>query len=373
VSDVDPFSGILVAPNDLLIEGAEVEVRVAVDVLPVPALAEVTVTLLFFTPPLVAVTFAATMQDAPGAKVAPVKMTEVEPAVAVAVPPQVLLSPLGVVTTKPAGKLSVNAKPVIETTLAAGFVMRKLSEVELFTATPAAPKDFAMTGGLATVKFALAVLPVPPFVELTAPVVLVILPDDVPVTFTTRAQVLFTATVPPDSETLPDPAVAVAVPPQVFVSPLGVVTTSPAGSVSVNATPVSAAVFAAGFVIESVSEVVPFSGTADAPKAFAIEGGASTVTEADAVPPVPPCVEVTVLVVLFCVPAVMPVTFTENVQDALAASVAADRLTTFVPAVPVTVPPPQIPLNPLGVETTNPAGKVSVNPTPARTCVVLLF
>jgi hypothetical protein len=373
VSDVELFKGMLAAPNDLVIVGGAVDVRVAFDVLPVPALAEVTVTLLFFTPPVVAVTFAPTRQDAPGAKAAPVRLTDVEPAVAIAVPPQVLLSPLGVVTTKPAGKLSVNATPVIETTLAAGFVMRKLSEVEPFTATLAAPKDFAMTGGLATVRFALAVLPVPPFVELTAPVVLVRLPDAVPVTFTTTVQVLFTATVPPVSDTLPEPAVAVTVPPHEFVRPLGVVTTSPAGSESVNATPVSATVFAGGFVTESVSEVVPFSGTADAPKAFAIEGGASIVTEADAVPPVPPCVEVTTLVVLFCVPAVMPVTFTANVQDELAARVAADRLTALAPEVPVIVPPPQVPVNPLGVETTNPVGKVSVKPTAARLCVVLLF
>jgi hypothetical protein len=363
----------LAAPNDLVIVGGAVEVSVAFDVLPVPAFVEVTVTLLFLTPPVVAVTLTEIAQDAPVAKVAPDKLTEAEPAAAVAVPPQELVSPLGVETTKPAGKASVNATPVSETTFAAGFVIVKLKDVEPFTGTLAAPKDFAITGGLATVRFALAVLPVPPFVELTAPVVLVRLPDVVPVTFTTRVQVLFTATFPPVSETLPDPAVAVAVPPQLFVSPLGVVTTSPAGSVSVNATPVSAAVFAAGFVIESVSEVVPFSGIADAPKAFAMEGGASTVTDADAVPPVPPCVEVTALVVLFCVPAVMPVTFTKNVQDALAASVAADRLTTLAPAVPVIVPPPQLPVNPLGVETTNPVGNVSVKPTPARLCVALLF
>jgi len=34
-------------------------------------------------------------------------------------------------------------------------------------------KDLVMLGGLATVRLALAVLPVPPLVEVTAPVVLV--------------------------------------------------------------------------------------------------------------------------------------------------------------------------------------------------------
>ncbi|HEY2234790.1 MAG TPA: hypothetical protein VGK01_15060, partial [Candidatus Angelobacter sp.] len=67
----------------------------------------------------------------------------------------------------------------------------------------------------------------------------------------------------------------------------------------------------------------------------------------------------------------MPVTFTENVQEALAASDAPDKLITFVPAVAVIVPPPQVPVRPLGVEMTRPAGKVSLNPTPVSVVVVL--
>ena len=50
-------------------------------------------------------------------------------------------------------------------------------------------------------------------------------------------QVVLTATVPPVSETLPEPAVAVGVPEQVFVNPFGVATTNPVGKVSLNATP----------------------------------------------------------------------------------------------------------------------------------------
>ena len=53
--------------------------------------------------------------------------------------------------------------------------------------------------------------------------------------------------------------------------------------------------------------------------ALAIDGGATTLTLAEAVPPVPPSVEVTLPVVLFCCPAAMPVTFTENVQEVLCA------------------------------------------------------
>ena len=50
------------------------------------------------------------------------------------------------------------------------------------------------------------------------------------------------ARVPPERLTLPDPATAVAVPPQVLFNALGVATTSPAGRLSVNAIPFSASV-----------------------------------------------------------------------------------------------------------------------------------
>src|SRR5258707_693429 len=67
--------------------------------------------------------------------------------------------------------------------------------------------------------------------------------------------------------------VVVSVPPQTVVVP--VATDNPAGSVSVNATPVSA-VLALGFVIVNVSEVVPFRGIVVGLNAFAIDGGAIT-------------------------------------------------------------------------------------------------
>ena len=106
----------------------------------------------------------------------------------------------------------------------------------------------------------------------------------------------------------------------------------PAGNVSVNATPVTATAFAAGFVIVNVSEVVPFSGCWIAPKTLAIDGGATTLMLAEAVPPVPPSVEVTLPVVLFCVPAAVPVTFTANVQEVLGGHRSRRvRLMTFVP------------------------------------------
>ena len=61
-------------------------------------------------------------------------------------------------------------------------------------------------------------------------------------------------------------------------------------------------------------------------------------------------------VVLFCTPAAMPVTFTENMQVPFAASAPPERLMTPVPAVAV-IDPVQVVLKPLGVDTTSPAGQ----------------
>lgn len=170
---------------------------------------------------------------------------------------------------------------------------------------------------------------------------------------------------------MPVGAVVVSVPPQTVAEALA--TVKPVGNVSVNATPVRATAFAAGLVMVNVSDVVAFSAMLVGLKTLAIEGGATTLTEAEAVPPVPPSVEVTLPVVLFLVPAVLPVTFTENVQEEDAAMVPPDKLTVPEPAVAVIVPLPQVPVRPLGVETTRPAGSVSLNATPLREVVVLLF
>ena len=150
------------------------------------------------------------------------------------------------------------------------------------------PFALVITAAVPTVRLAVAALPVPPLVELIVPVVLVTGPGAVAVTFTERTQEELAATVAPVSETVPDPAAAITAPPHVLAKPFGVATTIPAGSASVNATPVSPTVFATGFVIVNVNEVDAFNAMLAAPNTFAIEGGASTVTLAEAVPPVPP-------------------------------------------------------------------------------------
>src|SRR5215471_20042802 len=97
---------------------------------------------------------------------------------------------------------------------------------------------------------------------------------------------------------------------------------------------------------------------------WSLSPGTLTVTEAVAVLPVPPLVDVTGPVTLVSCPVVVAVTLTENVQPVWAARVAPERLTLPLPAVAVMLPPPHDPVRPLGVATTSPAGNGSVNATP---------
>jgi hypothetical protein len=354
-----------VPPLALVIAAAVPTVRLAVAALPVPPLVELIVPVVLVTGPrAVAVTFTETTQEELAATVAAVSETLPDPAAAVTTPPQELANPFGVATTIPAGSASVNATPVRPTVFATGFVIVNVNEVDALNEMLAAPNTFAIEGAATTATLADAVPPVPPCVEVTAPVVLFCAPAAIPVTFTVKLQDALAASVPLDKLTLAEPATPAAVPPQLFVNPFGVVTTSPAGNVSVNAIPVSDAE-AFGLLRLIVNDVLPFSAIVAAPNTFAIVGGPSTLTDAFEVFPAPAVADVTVTLLFFTPPAV-PVTFTLKVHDALAANVALARLTLPEPAEAVIVPPPQVPANPFGVATTNPAGSESVNATPVN-------
>src|SRR4051794_35134866 len=307
----------LAAPNAFAMLGGPITVMLAVLlVAPAPlSFDEIGPVVLFCTPACTPVTFRLMVHEPFAARVPPVRLMEPDPAAAVVVPPQLLVNPFGVATTRPAGSVSLKATPVSGID-AFGFEMLKVSEVEPFSRMLAAPKAFVIVGGVATVKLAVAVLPVPPLVEVTFPVVLVYCPAAAPVTVTENWQVPPAAIVAPESE-IPVGLVVVSVPPQTVEVLFA--TVSPVGSVSVNATPVSATAFAAGLVMVNVSEVVAFRAMLLGLKTLVIDGGATTLIDAEAVPPVPPSVEDTFPVVLFCVPAAIPVTLTENVQELLAA------------------------------------------------------
>jgi hypothetical protein len=214
-----------------------------------------------------------------------------------------------------------------------------------------------------TLSVAVAVFPEPALPADTAPEVLTSEPADVPVTLTTTVQLLFTAIVPAVKLTLELPATAVAVPPQPFVSPLGVATTIPAGSVSVNATPVSAKVLADGLVRVKVRVEFPFRGTVVGLNAFAIVGGKATVRLAEAVFPVPPLVELTAPELLMYAPDVELVIVTTTVQEVFTPMSPPLKEMRDPPAVAEAVPP-QLFVSPLGVATTNPKGSESLKATP---------
>jgi hypothetical protein len=196
--------------------------------------------------------------------------------VVVSVPPQTV--DVAFATVSPVGSVSVNATPVSETALAAGFVMVNVSDVVAFSAMVFGLKTLAIAGGATTWRVAVAVLPVPPSVEVTALVVLTCAPAAVPVTFTENVQLLLAAIVPPVRLMVFVPWVAVIVPaPQVPVRPFGVEMIRPAGSVSEKAMPLSGVPF--GLVMVKLRLVEPFRGMLAAPNALAMLAGPTTVTE----------------------------------------------------------------------------------------------
>jgi len=119
----------------------------------------------------------------------------------------------------------------------------------------------------------------------------------------------------------------------------------------------------------NVRVVVPFNEILGAPNALAIAGGATTIRLAVAVRPVPPSFEVTALVTLALFPAVVPITLIAKLHPPLEVNVAPDRLTLPLPATAVIVPAPHVPVSPLGVATTTPAGNASVKPMPVKVSV----
>ena len=125
---------------------------------------EVTVEVVLVSRPTsreTAVTLTLNVQDAPAASVAPVIVTRLLPAVAVVVPPpQLPTKPLGLDTSKPAGKVSENVSPVrVRTEF--GFRRLKVRLAEPPGRTVTLPKLLLSVGGFATNKVSVAVPPDP--------------------------------------------------------------------------------------------------------------------------------------------------------------------------------------------------------------------
>jgi len=119
---------------------------------------------LFLYSAVVPVTFTETVQEVLAARVPPERLTLEDPATAVTVPPQVLFNAFGVAIHETRRQIVSKATPVSAMPVF-GFVMLKVSEVEPFNGILAAPKALVIVGGIATVRLADAVLPVPPLVR----------------------------------------------------------------------------------------------------------------------------------------------------------------------------------------------------------------
>ena len=137
--------------NKLMAGAGSFTNTLAVDVLPVPPLVEATVTELFLSPTVEPVTLTESVQEAPAAKLTPVRLTVDEAATAVAVPPHVLDKPLGVATINPAGKLSVKFTPV-KVVVVFGLLMEKVSAVLVPVKIGFPVNDLEITGGATTVN-----------------------------------------------------------------------------------------------------------------------------------------------------------------------------------------------------------------------------
>src|SRR5215471_2090134 len=257
----------------------------------------------------------------------PLRLMLVELAVAVTVPPHVLLTPGVLATCNPFVRGSLNATPFSAVVLLPGLVMVNVTVVVPFSGIVAAPNALLMVGGATTFRVAvLLVVPVPPSVELIAPVVLLASPSTVPFTSTLTVHEVLWATLPPDRLITPLPAVAVTVPPHVLVT-FGVLDTTRValpgppltGSVSLKLTPVrsplAGVVGLFGLLMVKVTVVVPFRGMLVGLNALLIVGGATTVTVAVAGVLAPPSVELTVTLLILS-PAVVPCTFTETAHEA---------------------------------------------------------
>ena len=130
---VVPFSGTVGPPNAFAIVGGLMTVKFAleVDCGPVPAAAELIVTLLLKTLSTVPITFTVIVQ-APTARFALVKVTLVAAATGEKVPPQVFVAAGGFATTMLAGNVSVK---FASTAITFGLLTANVSVEGAFTAT----------------------------------------------------------------------------------------------------------------------------------------------------------------------------------------------------------------------------------------------
>src|SRR5215207_2437842 len=200
-------------------------------VVPAPVSVALTAPVVLLCAPTVTPrTLTLTVQVPLAARAPPLKLSVPAPAVAVTVPLQVLLTFGVAATARPAGSGSLKPTPL--RAAAFGLVSVKVSVTVPSTATAAAPNAFWIVGSARTTSVAvLLVVPVPPLVELTAPVVFACDPVLVPVTLTLTTHGVPGATVPPAKLSAGSPAAGlnVALPQPLVLAFGGAATCSPLG------------------------------------------------------------------------------------------------------------------------------------------------
>ena len=193
-------TGMLLAPNDLVMVGGISTEMLAVAVPPVPPSFELTLpVVLVFVPDVVLVTLPVMVQLLLVGIEPPLMLTAL---LATPPPPNVAPEQLVVAAVEkviPVGRVSLTATPVRGTVLAVGLVIvMVMVEVPVVTAMLAEPNALVMVGADTAVSVADAVPPVwLGLVAVTVHVVLTLLPAVVAVTFTEAVHVPPTAMVPP--------------------------------------------------------------------------------------------------------------------------------------------------------------------------------
>jgi hypothetical protein len=259
------------------------------------------------------------------------------------------------------GKVSLKAKPV-RVKWVFGLNSVRVRLVLWVAKICAEPKALLIVGTRKVVMPAVPAAPEPPLVE-PAVTEFICTPSSIAVTPTENVQLAPAAKVAPARMTAPDPAVAVmAPPPQLPVNPFGVDTAKPSGSVSVNATPIRL-VATFGLWTVKLKLVLPPTMSEPVPNALVMVGGATTTMLAEPLFPVPPLVDVTSLVVLFTIPATVPMTLAVMVQVPDATIVA--LLTTMLLGRPLVEKEPH-PVPVTDPVSTRPDGRTSLKPTPVK-------
>jgi hypothetical protein len=172
VSVAVPPIGIVVASKLFEIDGGPTTVNVAVfEVVPAPLSFELIAPVVFIHTPVVEpVTVTLKLQLVPPVNIPPVKVILFDAALVVSVPPQVVV--LESPTVTPDGSVSVKLIP-LRFCDPFGLVIVKLRLVVAPSSTLEEPNALLIVGGAATLNIAVfEVVPVPPLVDETWPVVL---------------------------------------------------------------------------------------------------------------------------------------------------------------------------------------------------------